>query len=359
MKSVASSAAATHPAATSRAITASRSASRHVHRASLTAPVLGTLGYRQGYSSVPRTVDIGAGRAARSSRVGAMLSAKGVTVSLGGRLVLNEVSVSVAAGDRLGIVGPNGIGKTTLLRALAGRVALDAGAVERAPASLTVGFLPQETDARPGRDPARRTSRAAPASPAASAELDRLTDALGDRPDAGRGVHRRARPVPRARRRRPRRAHRRGVRRPRAGRGPARRRGRGALAAGRPRAPRSRRSCSAGSTSCCSTSRPTTSTSPASTGWSSSCTRRPGAVVVVSHDRAFLDGTVRPDARAAGGEPRGRWSTRARGATTSRRGTSPAASSTRATASSRAKRAALARAVADARRRGPSRASAR
>ncbi len=85
----------------------------------------------------------------------------------------------------------------------------------RARASLTVGFLPQETDAAPGRDAARRTSPAAPASPAASAELDRLTDALETDPGLGRGVHRRARPVPRARRRRSRRAHRRGVRRPR------------------------------------------------------------------------------------------------------------------------------------------------
>jgi ATPase subunit of ABC transporter with duplicated ATPase domains len=112
-----------------------------------------------------------------------MLSAKGVTVSLGGRLVLNEVSVSVASGDRLGIVGPNGIGKTTLLRALAGRVALDAGVVERAPKSLTVGFLPQETDARPGETLRayleRRTGVAE-----ASAELDRLTDALATDPDA-------------------------------------------------------------------------------------------------------------------------------------------------------------------------------
>jgi ATPase subunit of ABC transporter with duplicated ATPase domains len=79
-----------------------------------------------------------------------MLSAKGVTVSLGGRLVLNDVSLSVSSGDRLGIVGPNGIGKTTLLRVLAGQVRVDAGAVERAPPALAVGFLPQETDAHPG-----------------------------------------------------------------------------------------------------------------------------------------------------------------------------------------------------------------
>jgi ATPase subunit of ABC transporter with duplicated ATPase domains len=106
-----------------------------------------------------------------------MLSARGVTVSLGGRMVLNDVSVSVASGDRLGVVGPNGIGKTTLLRALAGQVPLDAGAVERAPAGLTVGFLPQETDARPGetlRDYLGRRTGVAEA----SAELDRLAVAL-------------------------------------------------------------------------------------------------------------------------------------------------------------------------------------
>jgi ATPase subunit of ABC transporter with duplicated ATPase domains len=112
-----------------------------------------------------------------------MLSARGVTVSLGGHTVLNEVSVSVGAGDRLGVVGPNGIGKTTLLRALAGEVGLDAGVVERAPKSLTVGLLPQEIDARPGETLrgylGRRTGVAA-----ASAELDRLTVALERDPGA-------------------------------------------------------------------------------------------------------------------------------------------------------------------------------
>ena len=64
---------------------------------------------------------------------------------------------------RLGIVGPNGIGKSTLLRILAGLEAPDAGAVERSPATTTVGFLPQEPDAEPGRDAAAPTWRAAPA----------------------------------------------------------------------------------------------------------------------------------------------------------------------------------------------------
>jgi cobalt/nickel transport system ATP-binding protein len=43
-----------------------------------------------------------------------------VTVVRGGRTVLNDVSLSVAAGDRVALVGANGCGKTTLLRTLVG-----------------------------------------------------------------------------------------------------------------------------------------------------------------------------------------------------------------------------------------------
>ena len=56
--------------------------------------------------------------------------------------------------------------------------------------------------------------------------------------------------------------------------------------------PRWRRSCSRASTSSCSTSRRTTSTSPGSNGWSASSPGLPAGVVLVSHDRAFLDRTV-------------------------------------------------------------------
>ena len=42
------------------------------------------------------------------------------------------------------MVGPNGVGKTTLLRAMAGLVAPERGAIELAPPTATVGYLPQE-----------------------------------------------------------------------------------------------------------------------------------------------------------------------------------------------------------------------
>ena len=110
-----------------------------------------------------------------------MLTASGVSRHRGAQTVLDRVSLSVGPRSRIGVVGPNGIGKSTLLRVLAGLEIPDGGCVERAPATLTVGYLPQEPDA--GRDEsllaylARRTGVAA-----AGDELDRLTAALERQP---------------------------------------------------------------------------------------------------------------------------------------------------------------------------------
>ena len=48
------------------------------------------------------------------------LTAQGLEVSLGGRVVLSDVSLSLSRGHLVALVGPNGAGKTSLLRALAG-----------------------------------------------------------------------------------------------------------------------------------------------------------------------------------------------------------------------------------------------
>jgi ATPase subunit of ABC transporter with duplicated ATPase domains len=78
------------------------------------------------------------------------LSARHISKSHGSEAVLEDVSLVVPARARIGVVGPNGIGKSTLLRVLAGLEQPDAGTVERSPATLTVGYLAQEPDARPG-----------------------------------------------------------------------------------------------------------------------------------------------------------------------------------------------------------------
>ena len=110
-----------------------------------------------------------------------MLSAKGIVRHHGAQVVLGGVSLSVTARTRLGVVGPNGVGKSTLLRILAGIEAPDGGGVERSPATTTVGWLPQEPDAHPGETLraylARRTGVAA-----ASADLDLATAAMTGEP---------------------------------------------------------------------------------------------------------------------------------------------------------------------------------
>ena len=60
----------------------------------------------------------------------------------GERVLLDHVSLGVAAGDRIGVVGRNGSGKTTLLAALAGVADLNAGRSTRV-RDATVGYLPQ------------------------------------------------------------------------------------------------------------------------------------------------------------------------------------------------------------------------
>jgi ATPase subunit of ABC transporter with duplicated ATPase domains len=109
----------------------------------------------------------------------AVLVAKDLVRHHGAQVVLGGVSLAVGPRARLGVVGPNGIGKSTLLRILGGRERPDGGVVERSPATTTVGWLPQEPDARPGETLraylARRTGVAA-----ASDALDAATVALGD-----------------------------------------------------------------------------------------------------------------------------------------------------------------------------------
>jgi ATPase subunit of ABC transporter with duplicated ATPase domains len=105
-----------------------------------------------------------------------------VTKAHGARAVLTRVRLSVDGGSRIGVVGPNGVGKTTLLRLLAGLEPPDSGTVRCTPSGLRVGYLPQELDAHDGETLlaylARRTGIAA-----AEEELEALAARLGDEPE--------------------------------------------------------------------------------------------------------------------------------------------------------------------------------
>ena len=84
--------------------------------------------------------------ASSSSTVGRpfSLTARGITVHRADRPVLVDVAVTVTERSRTAVVGPNGVGKSTLLQVLAGRLTADRGRLEVAPPDVTVGLLDQE-----------------------------------------------------------------------------------------------------------------------------------------------------------------------------------------------------------------------
>jgi len=71
-----------------------------------------------------------------------LLQASGITKHYGTTPVLNGVSIQINERDRIGLVGVNGAGKSTLLRILAGELAADQGSVSR-PRELKIGYLSQ------------------------------------------------------------------------------------------------------------------------------------------------------------------------------------------------------------------------
>ena len=79
-----------------------------------------------------------------------MLFVRNLAKAFGAISVLEDISFVINVGDRVGIVGANGVGKTTLLSILAGQESADAGSFSFAP-SIEVGYLPQSTPEFYGR----------------------------------------------------------------------------------------------------------------------------------------------------------------------------------------------------------------
>ena len=107
----------------------------------------------------------------------ALITFDGATLGYGKHVVLRDLSFEIREGDYLGLVGPNGSGKTTVLRALLGIHAPLSGSVRRVP-GVRFGYVPQRDQlnlsyplsvadvVRMGRSPrgsrqARREDRAA------------------------------------------------------------------------------------------------------------------------------------------------------------------------------------------------------
>jgi ATP-binding cassette subfamily F protein uup len=72
-----------------------------------------------------------------------LISCQSISKTYGTRLLFDNVSLTIADGERIGLIGPNGAGKTTLMQILAGVDTPDSGAVSYRKL-LRLGFVPQE-----------------------------------------------------------------------------------------------------------------------------------------------------------------------------------------------------------------------
>ena len=73
-----------------------------------------------------------------------MLTVNNISKYLGKRELLKNVSFHVHPGERIGLVGPNGCGKSTLFHIVLGEIEPDSGAVSKT-RNLRIGYLPQDT----------------------------------------------------------------------------------------------------------------------------------------------------------------------------------------------------------------------
>ena len=99
-----------------------------------------------------------------------MLSVRGLTVEVGGTLVVEGAAFTVRAGDRVGLVGRNGAGKTSLLKVLGGMAEPKAGSSSAPRRSATCPRTRGSTASRPTRtaSPTCSAAAASTSSPPAS-----------------------------------------------------------------------------------------------------------------------------------------------------------------------------------------------
>jgi ATP-binding cassette subfamily F protein 3 len=108
-----------------------------------------------------------------------MIQLQELTKSFGDRVLFDHVTWQITDRERVGLCGPNGAGKTTLLRMMAGLDEPDSGGILR-PGALTVGYLPQDGLTHAGRTVFEEASSAFDELLAMKAEMHALEERLGD-----------------------------------------------------------------------------------------------------------------------------------------------------------------------------------
>ncbi|MFZ5940933.1 MAG: ABC-F family ATP-binding cassette domain-containing protein [Bacteroidota bacterium] len=111
-----------------------------------------------------------------------MISVDNVTIRFGAFTLFNGINFQVAGGDRIGLVGRNGAGKTTILRLIAGLQDPDEGKVVIG-SDTTVGYLPQQMKHAPGKSLYEEALKAFSKILELEEEIRRITRELEERSD--------------------------------------------------------------------------------------------------------------------------------------------------------------------------------
>ncbi|EMY80358.1 ABC-F family ATP-binding cassette domain-containing protein [Psychroflexus gondwanensis] len=111
-----------------------------------------------------------------------MLHIHNLSVSFGGEYLFKEISFKLSAGNRVGLIGKNGAGKSTMLKIISGEMTLDTGQIAK-DKEISIGFLKQDIDFEEGRTVLEETYQAFEAIKTIESKLDHINQQLVERTD--------------------------------------------------------------------------------------------------------------------------------------------------------------------------------
>ncbi|MGM9786157.1 MAG: ABC-F family ATP-binding cassette domain-containing protein [Candidatus Cryptobacteroides sp.] len=111
-----------------------------------------------------------------------MISINNLTVAYGGFTLLNEINFHISETDKIGLVGKNGAGKSTILKLICGLQSPTSGKVA-VPAGLKIGYLPQIMEHHRGKSVIDETMTAFSEMFSMEAEIEKITEELSIRED--------------------------------------------------------------------------------------------------------------------------------------------------------------------------------
>mgnify|MGYP000530411860 FL=1 len=111
-----------------------------------------------------------------------MLNIHNLSISFQGEYLFEEITFKLGSGDRVGLIGKNGAGKSTMLKILSGEMEADSGQMA-ADKNLSIGFLKQDIDFVFGRTVLEESYQAFEEIKSLEAKMEDINTQLAERTD--------------------------------------------------------------------------------------------------------------------------------------------------------------------------------